>query len=105
MAAWRNPWTATNPWLAIGRDAVTLGIEASTVIGLRTMQRAMAGPGGSAASDAEARRMVDEKVASAMQLQMAMMTGGLGFTPATATKKAIRHYTRKVRANRRRLAG
>jgi hypothetical protein len=74
------------------------------VIGLRTMQRAMAGPGGNAASDDESRRMVDEKIASALHLQAAMMTGALGGTPATATKKVLRHYLRKVRANRKRLA-
>lgn len=94
-----------NPWLGIGMDAWTLGLEASAVIGLRTWQRVMAGPNGNAASDAEAHRMVDEKMTAALQLNMALLTGRLGTTPATATKKIIRHYSRTVRANRKRLAG
>jgi len=94
-----------NPWPTIGIEAWTLGLEASAVIGLRTWQRVMAGPNGNAASDAEAHRMIDEKMTAALQLQMAMMTGRLGTTPATATKKIIRHYSRTVRANRKRLAG
>lgn len=94
-----------NPWPTLGIEAWTLGLEASAVIGLRMWQRLMAGPHGNAASDAEAHRMVDEKMAAALHLQMAMITGRLGSTPATATKKIIRHYARAVRANRKRLAG
>ena len=99
-----NPMSLTNPWLTIGQESWALAVEASTVIGLRVWQRAMAGPGGNAPSDAEASRMVEEKVTALWQLQMAMMSGGLGTTPATATKRVIRHYSRKVRANRKRLA-
>ncbi|WP_242137515.1 MULTISPECIES: hypothetical protein [unclassified Sphingomonas] len=96
---------ASNPWPAIGMEAWALSMEASAVIGLRVFQRMMAGPGGNAESDAEAHRMIDEKMAAAWQLQVAMMTGGLGTTPAVATKKIIRHYSGKVRANRKRLGG
>ena len=75
-------------------------MEASTVIGLRTLKLAA---GGEAAS-AEAERMVSEKLDSALALQTLAMTGGLGFSPAGAASKTLAHYRRKVRANRRRLS-
>ena len=75
-------------------------MEASAVIGMRTMKIAM---GGSAA-EAESRLMVDEKVRAAIDVQMALMTGKLGTDPMRASRSVVQHYTRKVRANRRRLA-
>jgi len=89
-----------NPWLRIGMDAWSLGLEASSVIGLRTLKIAAGGP----AAEAEAQRMVSEKVDAAMALQIKAMTGGLGFTPPGAAAKTLAHYRRKVRANRRRLS-
>jgi len=89
-----------NPWLGIGRDAVALGMEAAVVVGLRTLK---IGLGGRRAR-AEARRMVTEKVDAALALQTLALTGGLGVTAPGAAAKTIRHYHRKVRANRRRLA-
>ena len=47
--------------------------------------------------------MVDEKVKAAIDLQTKLLTGKLGSTPAGATKKTLRHYSGKVRANRQRL--
>ena len=47
--------------------------------------------------------MVAEKVQASLELQAATITGRLGATPVAGTKKAIRHYGRKVSANRRRL--
>lgn len=87
-------------WARAGFDAWALGVEASTVIGMRTAKIAMGG----AAADREAERMVAEKLESAFELQMALMTGGLGTTPLAGTTKVLRHYKRKVAANRRRLA-
>jgi len=81
-------------------SAWSLGVEASAVIGLRTMKIAAGG----AAGEAEARRMVTEKIDAGMALQTLALTGGLGFTPHGATAKALAHYRRKVRANRRRLS-
>jgi ABC-type sugar transport system substrate-binding protein len=89
-----------NPWLAVGLDAFALGLEASTVIGLRTMKLAAGGAKG----EAEARRMVAEKVDAAVALQHLAMTGALGFSAPSAAAKTIKHYRRRVRANRRRLA-
>lgn len=89
-----------NPWLHLGLTAWRLGFEASAVIGLRAL-KIMAG---GAASEAEARRMLTEKIKSGIALQTMAMTGGLGFSAPHAARKTISHYRRKVRANRRRLA-
>lgn len=75
-------------------------MEAQTVVGLRLMKLAAGG----AAAEAEARRMVAEKVEAAAALQALAMTGALGFTAPAATAKALSHVRRRVRANRRRLA-
>ena len=88
-----------NPWFGIGMNAWALSLEASAVIGLRTMKIAA---GGSAGAD-EANRMVSEKIAAAMSLQTLALTGGLGPTPASAASRTLTHYRRKVRSNRRRL--
>ena len=89
-----------NPWLRIGLDAWALGMEASSVIGLRTLKLAAGG----AAAEAEARRMVSEKLDAAVALQTKALTGALGFGGAGAAAKTIAHYRRRVRANRRRLS-
>ena len=88
-----------NPWLRIGFATWALGAEASMVIGLRLMKLAAGG----AAAETEAGRMIGEKVAAAVTLQTRAPTGSLGTNPKDATGKAIAHYRRKVRANRRRL--
>lgn len=88
-----------NPWLHVGLDAWLLTIEASSVIALRMLKAATGGGG------AEMSRMVSEKVEAGLALQAKAMTGGLGSTPHGAASKVISHYRRKVKANRRRLAG
>jgi hypothetical protein len=90
---------ARNPWLSLGFNTWALGIEASSVIALRTLKILSGG----AAGEAEARRMVDEKVQAGLALQSIALTGGLGLTAHGAATKAVAHYRRKVRANRRRL--
>jgi hypothetical protein len=90
-----------NPWLRLGLDAWSLGAESAAVIGLRAMKMAAGG----AAAEAEALRMVSEKVEAGLALQTMALTGGLGVTPHGAAAKTVAHYRRKVRANRRRLAG
>jgi hypothetical protein len=92
-------WSYTG-WANAGASAVALGMEASAVIGLRMVRMASGG----AASGEEVQRMVSEKLASALELQTAMLTGQLGTTPLEGTQKILRHYRRKVRANRRRLS-
>lgn len=90
---------ARNPWFTLGWDAWALGIEASSVIALRTMKMAAGGR----AADAEGRKMVSEKVQAGLQLQTLALAGGLGLTPQSAAAKTLVHYRRKVRANQRRL--
>ncbi|NIJ22107.1 hypothetical protein FHS95_003818 [Sphingomonas naasensis] len=86
-------------WASAGIDAWALGMEASAVIGLRVMRMATGG----ADAAAEAQLMVSEKMQAALELQTAMVTGQLGNTPLASTRKTIRHYRRKVKANRKRL--
>jgi hypothetical protein len=89
-----------NPWLGVGLSAWSLGLEASTVIGLRTMKIALGG----AAGEAEATRMIAEKIDAGVALQSLALTGGLGLTPHRAAAKTLGHLRRKVRANRKRLS-
>ena len=88
-----------NPWLRIAMDAWSLSLEASSVIGLRTLKIAAGG----AAGQAETRLMVAEKIDAGLDLHTKAMTGALGFDATTAASKTLSHYRRKVRANRRRL--
>jgi len=85
---------------ALGWSAMMLGLEASTVIGLRAVKLAKGGR----AAKMEARRMVAEKVRAAMALQALAMTGALGGDASTVAAKTLRHYSPKVRANLRRLS-
>ncbi|MBB6250104.1 hypothetical protein [Nitrospirillum iridis] len=90
---------AKNAWMRNGLNSWFLGMEAMQVITLRTMKLAAGG----ADARTEAQRMVSEKIAAGVDLQMRAMTGGLGLTADGATAKVLAHYRRKVRANRRRL--
>ena len=58
---------------------------------------------GGDADGREARLMVAEKMQSVFELQMKAMTGGLGTTPLSGSRAVLKHYKRKVAANRRRL--
>ncbi|HLZ82180.1 MAG TPA: hypothetical protein VKQ54_01350 [Caulobacteraceae bacterium] len=92
--------TRGNPWFGISLDAWRLGMEASSVIGLRTLKIAQGG----AVGLAEAERMVSEKIEAGLALQALAFSGGLGSTPASASARTLAHYRRKVNANRRRLS-
>ena len=91
---------ARSSWLAIWADACSLGIEASSVIGLRAMKLAI---GGKAAAT-EAQRMVSEKIEAGLALQAKALSGGLGATALSVAAKTLDHYRPKVRANHTRLA-
>lgn len=90
----------TNPWIKLTMDTWSLGMEASSVIGLRALKMAAGGP----AAQTEAALMLNEKIASTLALQMRAATGGLGTTPHGAASRTVAHYRRKVRANQRRLS-
>lgn len=89
-----------NPWTRLTFDAWRLAMEANTVIAHRALIIIAGGPG----AQAEANRMVAEKIDAGIALQTLAFTGGLGATPQQAARKTLAHYRRKVRANRRRLA-
>jgi len=84
---------------SLGFDMWALGLEASAVIGLRTLKLAAGGPD----AQAETGRMIGEKIEALGALQAKAMSGAMGMTPVSATRTAVRHYRRKVRANQRRL--
>jgi hypothetical protein len=89
-----------NPWARLTADAWMLGLESSVVIGQRTLALMAGGAG----AQAEAVRMVREKVDAAAVLQGRALAGRLGASPQAASAAVISHYRRRVRANRRRLA-
>jgi hypothetical protein len=89
-----------NPWFRFGVNAWSLGIDASSVIALRTLTIAAGG----VAAEVEDCRMVSEKIETGLALQALALTVGLGLTAQSAATKMLAHYRRKVRANRRRLA-
>lgn len=84
---------------ALGMDMWMLGMESAVVIGLRTMKIAAGG----AAATAETERMFTEKIAAAAELPLALAASG-GTSPAALTRSTLRHYSKKVRANRKRLS-
>jgi hypothetical protein len=86
-------------WFDIWLDAMSLGLEAASVIGLRVVT---IGAGGTAGL-AEAQRMIGEKIEASLTLQAKAVTGGLGITPFSAATGTLDHYRQKVLANRSRL--
>ena len=89
----------SNPWLRLGAEAWLLGIESANVVALRMLRVAAGG----ASAEAEARRMLSEKVTAACMLQSLSLLGLLGHTAPDITAGSLRHCRKLVRANRRRL--
>ncbi|GMM92623.1 hypothetical protein [Qipengyuania sp. MTN3-11] len=90
----------TAAWTRLARDSWALSFEAASVVWLRSL-RIMAG---GALAEREVERMVQEKLAANMMLWPALMMGGLLQSPEQIGARAIRHYRKPVRANRRRLS-
>ena len=82
-----------NRWFKFAMDMNALALEAQQVIAMRMMKLSVGGPKGAK----EARRMLSEKVVAASEAGMKLATGRSGHS-------VVKHYRRKVRANRRRLA-
>lgn len=95
----RQPVPGPLAWNRLAWDAWALGLEASQVVGLRGARIAAGGPAG----EAECRRMLQEKLDAALAWQALAMAGALGATAPDVAAATLRHYRRKVRANRRRL--
>ena len=89
---------AANPF-TLGMDAWLLGAEAANVIALRTARLALC----DADAALEAQRMVAEKGVAAWELGVALATGQLGSRPETVARRTVAHYSKRVRANHRRL--
>ena len=89
----------TFAWMEIAIATMTLALESAGVVGLRAAKAARGGP---SATD-EAWRMYSEKFTALAELQARLLMGTLGATPAAAAKGSLKHYRRKVAANRRRL--
>ena len=88
-----------DPWLALTLKAIQMGAEAQSVIALRMLR--LAGH----RMEAEATRMVTEKVATATEAQLVTAAAAISGSPqhvvANKTLKALR---KRVRANKRRLS-
>lgn len=89
-----------DPWAGMAWNAWAMGLEASTVIGLRTLKIAAGGP----AAQAEIDLMLSEKIKAALSLPMLAMTGQLGATGPAVAARSLTHLRKTVRANRRRLS-
>lgn len=77
-----------------------MGLEAAHVATVRTIKIASGGKG----AQAEFDLMIREKVDAASQLQARLLAMGASATPAASAALTLRHYKRKVSANRRRLS-
>lgn len=86
-------------WFRLGLSAWSLGVESSSVMALRMMKIASGGKGG----EAEAGRMIGEKIDAGLDIQRMVMSGALNLSGSGAAGKMLGYYRRKVRANRRRL--
>ena len=92
--------TQTPNWFGLGLDAWALAAESNMVIAMRMGTMAMGGP----AAAKEAELMVSEKIAASLALGFDLATGKHGIAPEAMMSGSIKHYSRSVRANRRRLA-
>ena len=93
----KAPWKS---WPELAIEGWMLGAEMSAVIWLRSLRMMTGGR----LATREAERMVGEKVTAAMTLVPAILAGGLGQSAEEATGRAIAHYSKPVRANRKRLS-
>lgn len=87
-------------WSELASDSVALMIEANCVIWLRSMRFMQGGPD----VEREIHRMIGEKVAANLEIGAEMILSGPR-SPEYHAANALRHYRRKVNANRKRLAG
>jgi hypothetical protein len=74
-------------------DLAVAGLEAQRVVALRLLTLTAGGP----AANAEAKRMVAEKVTASAEAAMTLLAGG-------SAQKILRRYRTIMRANERRLS-
>ena len=92
--------SSAKTWPELAIEGWMLGAEMSAGIWLRSLRMMTGGR----LATREAERMVGEKITAAMTLVPAIMAGGIGQSAEEATDRAIAHYRKPVRANRRRLS-
>ncbi|TCM19822.1 hypothetical protein EDF56_103466 [Novosphingobium sp. PhB165] len=88
----------TADWMKLAQESYWLWADSMMVIGMRTSDM-MTGQG----SSHENMRMVTEKVEANAELAAKLFWGG-PIAPEKAARKAVRHYRKRVRANRKRLS-
>jgi hypothetical protein len=96
-----NSLARWNAWFALSSQAARVCWEAQAVMLLRGLRMAQGG----AKAEAEAQRMITEKVAALSEAQVAATVATLkGSKRHRVAKKALSVYARRVRRNRRRLS-
>ncbi|WP_211371487.1 hypothetical protein [Altericroceibacterium indicum] len=85
-------------WLQLGASGMQLWSDACSVIALRTIRMAQGGK----TAEREAQLMVDEKIDANMSLAMKLAMAGPS-SPEATMRRAVQHYSKPVKANRRRL--
>lgn len=86
-------------WLTLANDSYWLWAEAVMVMGMRTSDILLRRPG----HEREAVRMFTEKVRAHSELATSLAAAG-PTAPEKAMHKAVKHYAKRVTANRKRLA-
>jgi plasmid stability protein len=93
--------TMLNPWISLGMKVWQIGFEAQSVIALRMLRLAAGG----ARAEAEASRIVTEKILAAEEAQMTVAAAAMrGHKKHVIAGKALNACSKRVRANRRRLS-
>jgi hypothetical protein len=94
--------SVSNSWFTFGLKAWQTGLEAQSVIALRMLRMAAGG----ARAEAEARRMVAEKITASTEAYITAAAATVrGDKDHVVAGKALNVYKKRVRANRRRLSG
>jgi hypothetical protein len=89
-------------WFSLTCKFAGLGFEAQNVVVLRLMRLAAGGTSG----QAEATRMISEKISALGEVRRTGTTAVIAGRPANVVaQKILRIYEKRIRANRRRLSG
>jgi hypothetical protein len=80
-------------WLKVVRDCAEISLQAQQVVALRFMKIASGGE----AANAEASRMIAEKMVAAKEAAVILASGG-------TMRRIVRRTRQRVRANARRLS-
>ena len=91
--------TRSPPWLSLSLSAWQMSFEAQQVIALRMAKIALGGD----AAVKETALMISEKTEATLAIQSEMALALMSGTGHLAPSRAVTHYRRKIRANRRRL--